>query len=201
MKGALTRLQTLLLTERHRLPLWLPVFIALGVLTYFQPLTEPAVWWALGGCLLAIPLLIMGWHRLEGRASGCVLLCLSLGFLAAWSENHRAPPMPELPRRAVMLTGHVQAVDMLPARVEGAPGGRRVTLSHVRFETWLDEGMAPLKRTLRIRLRDDDSLVFGPGNDLRIRALLEAPLFPLCPERGTCNGRHGLAGKREPVGL
>lgn len=181
MKGVLTRFQTLLLTERHRLPLWLPVFIALGVLAYFQPLTEPAVWWVPGGCLLSAPLLILGWRRLDGRVSGCVLLCLSLGFLAAWGENHRASPMPELPRRAVILTGHVQAVDMLPARAEGAPGGRRVTLSEVRFETWLDEGMAPLKRTLRIRLRDDDPLVFGPGNDLRIRAILEAPPFPVMP--------------------
>ncbi|MCH4091803.1 ComEC/Rec2 family competence protein [Acetobacter sp.] len=181
MKGVLTRLQTLLLSERHRLPLWLPVFIALGVLAYFQPLAEPVFWWAPAGLVLSAPFLIVGWHRLGGRMAGCALLCLSLGFLAAWSENHRVPPMPELPRRAVILTGHVQAVDVLPARTEGAPGGRRVTLSHVRFETWLDEGMAPLKRTLRIRLRDDDSLIFGPGNDLRVRALLEAPPFPVMP--------------------
>ncbi|AQS85703.1 MAG: ComEC/Rec2 family competence protein [Acetobacter aceti] len=181
MKGVLIRFQTLLLTERHRLPLWLPVFMALGVLAYFQPLTEPVVWWALGGGFLSAPLLIFGWHRLGGRVSGCAILCVSLGFLAAWSESHRAPPMPELPRRAVILTGHVQAVDMLPARNEGTPGGRRVTLSGVRFETWLDEGMSPLKRTLRLRLRDDDSLLFGPGNELRIRALLEAPPFPVMP--------------------
>ncbi|NHN89726.1 ComEC/Rec2 family competence protein [Acetobacter conturbans] len=177
----MSRLQTLLLEERHRLPLWLPVAVAVGVLVYFQLHHEPLPWAALALALISLPVLVFGWHRLGGRLTGSALLCVALGFLAAWSETHRAPPMPELPRRAVILTGRVQAVDVLPARSDDATMGRRVTLAGVRFETWLDEGMPPLRRTLRVRLKDDDALLIGPGDELRLRALLEAPSFPVMP--------------------
>lgn len=182
MKGAvLARIQALLLSERFRLPLWLPVGLALGALVYFQLRHEPAPWMALTGLPVSFFVLIVGWWRWSGRLAGCALLCVALGFLAAWSEAHRAPPFPELPRRAVVLDGRVVSVDQLPARESGESGGRRVLLAEVRFESWLDDGMAPLRRTLRLRLRNDDALVFGPGDRLQLRALLEAPPFPVIP--------------------
>ncbi|NHN84990.1 DUF4131 domain-containing protein [Acetobacter musti] len=204
MKRALPdRLQARLLSERHRLPLWLPVGLAAGVLAWFQPRYEPSPWLALAGLILSLPILIAGWWRLSGRLAGSALLCVSLGFLAAWTEGHRAPPMPELPRRAVVLTGYVLSVEQLPSRAEGDPGSRRVTLSGVRFMTWLDAGMAPLRRDLKIRLRDDDGLVFGPGDRLRIRALLSPPPFPVMPgardlQREAWFG--GLAGTGRALG-
>ncbi|MBB3884082.1 ComEC/Rec2 family competence protein [Acetobacter oeni] len=197
------RFQRLLLSEHHRLPLWLPVGLASGVLLWFQPRYEPSPWFALAGLVLSCPVLIAGWWRLSARLAGCALLCVSLGFLAAWSEGHRAAPMPELPRHAVILTGRVLSVDQLPSRVEGEPGSRRVTLAGVRFETWLDAGMAPLRRSLRVRLRTDDSLIFGPGDRLQVRALLSAPAFPVMPgardmQREAWFG--GLAGTGRALG-
>ncbi|NHO52501.1 DUF4131 domain-containing protein [Acetobacter estunensis] len=174
-------LEERLLSERHRLPVWLPVCVAFGVLLYFQPRHEPVFWPALLSAGFSIFILIYGWYRIGARVVGSVVLCLSLGFLAAWTECHRLPPMPELPRRAVMLSGHVRAVDQLAPREGAESGGRRVTLANVRFETWVDDGMAPLARTLRIRLRNDDPLVLAAGDELRVRALLTAPPFPVIP--------------------
>ncbi|NHO32415.1 ComEC/Rec2 family competence protein [Acetobacter fallax] len=204
MSGSLPdRFQALLLSERHRLPLWLPVGLALGVLAWFQPRYEPSPWLAVIGLFLSFPVLFAGWWRLSGRIAGCALLCVSLGFLAAWSEGHRAAQMPELPRRGVILTGRVLSVDQLPSRATGDPGSRRVTLGDVRFDTWLDAGMAPLRRSLKIRLRNDDDLVFGPGDRLQVRALLSAPPFPVMP--GTRDMQReawfgGLAGTGRALG-
>ncbi|WP_415489721.1 ComEC/Rec2 family competence protein [Acetobacter sp.] len=180
MRDGVIRLQARLLEERHRLPLWIPVGLVGGVLTYFQFHTEPAPWGALLLALISLLAMIVGWQRLGSRLIGTASFCLALGFLAAWGETHRASPMPELPRRAVVLNGRVQAVDILPAR-EDAAGGRRLTLASVQFESWLDAGMAPLSRTLRIKLRDDDPLPIGPGDRVRLRALLVAPPFPVMP--------------------
>lgn len=130
---------------------------------------------------LSVAALCVLWRRLDGRLLGAASLCLSLGFLAAWSENRRASPMPELPRHAVELTGRVRSVDVLPARRDGETGARRITLADGVFGTWLDAGMSPLHRTLRLRLKETDTAVLMPGDRIRVRALLAAPPFPAMP--------------------
>ena len=80
----------LLLLERTRLPLWLPVFMGVGVITYFALRSEP--WWWLGGAATAacLPcaLLAKPWPML--RAASLPFLAAAAGFASAQFATARA---------------------------------------------------------------------------------------------------------------
>jgi competence protein ComEC len=154
--------------ERRRFVIWLPVFMAAGVVAYDALTVEPPVWSGAAG--MAVTLLLArivrsAWWRL----TTVPLLALLLGFVAAQVATWRAPPVPELPRRATVVSGTVQAVEPLPQ-------GRRITIVSPR----LDDG-PPLTRTLRVRLRAGDEIDLASGDSVRLRALVEPPAPPAYP--------------------
>ncbi len=167
----MTWLAAIASAERDRAALWLPVFMAGGVLAYYGLRFEPPAWAgaavALPALLAAIRLRRMGWRL----AAASALAAFAIGFAAAQFATARAPP-PEtaLPTHATQVTGTLRAVEALPE-------GRRVTLEAVR----LDDGQTPLARFLRIRLRRDDHAALGTGDTLRVRALVRAPGPPAYP--------------------
>ena len=148
---------------------WLAVALGAGVLLYFQASEEPG-----GGALwLGLPLALLGFWiarraPLAGWAVGLVAAGL-IGFGVAGWHAARMPPPLDLPRGAVVLTGTVTEVELLPQ-------GRRVTLAAARIAE--DE---PLARTLRIRLRADDPARPAPGDTLSLRAMLRLPTAPVVP--------------------
>jgi competence protein ComEC len=160
----------LLAGERGRLAPWLAVAMGAGVIAYFGLREEPPGW-----TLLLAPLLILlavlvaqrmpqaGWViGLAGAAA--------LGFgVAAW-HAWRAPPLATPPSRAVILSGIVQHVDLLPE-------GRRLTLAAARFGP--DEPIQP--RSFRVRLRANDPARPEPGDRVTVRALVRAPSAPAFP--------------------
>lgn len=175
-----------LLAEQRRLVLWVPVGMALGVLVYFLLPQEPGAWWGVGlpvaGLALGLGVLVAGWLSLWTRLAGGACMAVALGFVSAWSVGHRQPPMPELPRRAVVVSGTVQSVMVLPPRgADDAAGTRRVVLAGARFATPLDHDMLPLRRTLSLTLRADDPAILVPGTVVQVRALLRPPPFPAFP--------------------
>lgn len=174
-----------LLSEQRRLVLWVPVGLALGDLAYCLLRQEPSPLWGVGVPLAGLVLggcgLVAGWRSLWARLAGGGCMALAVGALAAWVATHRQPPMPELPRRAVMVSGRVQSLTLLPPRGAEAEGVRRVVLAGARFETPLDHGMAPLQRTLSLTLRPDDPASLWPGRAVQVRALLRSPAFPALP--------------------
>jgi competence protein ComEC len=155
--------------EQGRFMPWLPVFMGAGNVLFFARPEEPAAW--IGPALLglALPLLALCWRARLPRAAASCLVALALGFAAASLRTHALPPMPDLPRGAVMLSGVVMAVEPLPQ-------GRRVILGHVALG-----GGAVMARGLRLRLRDTDRRPLGPGDRLAVRALLRAPFAPAYP--------------------
>ena len=157
--------------DRDRFPVWLPVFMGAGVLTYFSLRFEPPIW--LGAAVLGPALL--GWTLGRGRAAIRVLLppvmAISLGFSASQFATARAPPVETgLPSHAAILTGTIQAVEALP-------GGRRVMLAGVR----LNPTAPPLSRLLRIRLHRKDVTPLQAGDTIRVRALVRPPPPPAYP--------------------
>ncbi|SHK18948.1 competence protein ComEC [Roseomonas rosea] len=155
--------------EWDRWPLWLPVAMGAGILLYFGLTTEPALAWAaLPWPLLALALLLRG--RAPVSAAGLALAgAVALGFAAALLHARAAPAVPDLPRTATIITGRVEAVDLLPE-------GRRVVLAAPR----LDE-RPPLERRIRIRLRANDPARPAPGDQLSVRALLRPAMAPAYP--------------------
>ncbi len=154
--------------ESGRFILFLPVFMAGGVIAYFAWPHEPRVWPAALLAALLLPAAIR--TRTASIQAGCLCAVLfAAGFASAGRATWSAPPWVELPRRAALVTGEIAALDILPE-------GRRVSLAAPRLD-----GGAPLPRGLRIRLRDSDQTSLQPGDAIQIRALLRAPSPPSYP--------------------
>ena len=163
-------LETLAAAEQGRLVLWLPVFLGTGVLVYFGLRAEPPAW---AGAALALPASLAAWlARGWARAALVPVAAVALGFALAQSATLRALPRETLPYRAVVLTGRVAGVEILPE-------GRRVTVAEVR----LDDGTA-LRRRVRVRLREGDGTELATGDTLRVRALLRPPSPPSYTDSG-----------------
>lgn len=168
--GAAPRLEAWLAAERGRLAPWLAVAMGAGVLAYFSLREEPSAWLAAPAPLLVA----LAWwvaRRAPHAGWGIGLVAAGwLGFGAAALHAAVMPPVADPPRRAVMLSGVVQDVDLLPE-------GRRVTLAGVRFAA----GQPPQPRTFRVRLRANDPARPEPGDRLAVRALVRGPMAPAYP--------------------
>jgi competence protein ComEC len=155
--------------EQGRFLPWLAVFMGAGIVLFFARPIEPPAWIGPAFVGLTLPLVALGWGRQTARAAMACLLALALGFAAASLRTHAMPPMPDLPRGAVAVSGIIVVVEPLPA-------GRRVILGQVTLN-----GGAMLARGLRLRLRNTDLQPLAPGDRLAVRALLRAPFAPSYP--------------------
>lgn len=164
------RLEAMLAPEWQRLPLWLPVALGAGVLAYFAGRAEPGPGWLWLPWPLLLLAVLLGWRGWPMVAWPVALAGMAaLGFALPLWHAARLPPPLELPSRAVILEGQVDAVEALPQ-------GLRVTLAAPRLD-----GAEPLPRWLRVRLRANDPLRPIPGDRIRLRALLRAPSAPSYP--------------------
>ena len=179
--------------EHGRVGLWLPVAMGTGVALYFALLTEPPTWL---GASVAVVLACAAWlARARAIPHACCLAATAaaLGFASAQFASFRAPPLEPLPSRAVVLTGTVSAVELLPDNAQ------RITLTAPR----LHPEMPPLQRDLRIRLRPTDPIRPETGDQLSVRALLRAPqpsLYPGAWDTQRDNFFNGLAGGGTALG-
>ena len=156
--------------ERTRLVLFLPVAMGGGVAAYFGLRAEPPLWPVLAAVSVAAVVTVLAWRNDLLRVVALGLLAFSLGLLSCLAESGRALPLVALPRHATVVEGTVRAVDALP------DGGTRLTISAASLD-----GAQPLVRTIRIRLRADDTAHAVDGERVRLRALLRAPASPAYP--------------------
>lgn len=168
----LRAMEECLLAERGRWPLWLPVFLSVGIGLYFALPVEPNLLWGwaglaacLGGLLLvrrrSLPLLL---------AASC-LLAVALGYVVVQARSLRlAAPVVERPTGALMLEGVVVEVEALP------DGGSRLTLDRVAHDR--DDVLVPVKA--RIKAKPGLAPV-NVGDRIRVRAMLMPPAQPAMP--------------------
>ncbi|MBV8092636.1 MAG: ComEC/Rec2 family competence protein [Acetobacteraceae bacterium] len=155
--------------EQGRFLLWAPVFMGSGTLLYFGLRSEPP-WWVGGGLALlcfGAALLTRPWMVIRAAFRAGALV--GLGFAAAQFAAARALPIEPLPTKAVIVTGTVRAVELLPA-------GRRIAIDHVRLENG-----AALARWLRIKLKPLDKAAIETGDVVQIRARMLPPAPPAFP--------------------
>lgn len=173
------------LDQGRQMICWLPVVVGLGAMLYLVLPFEPSILCVV--LVTVLPILMgaacfwWGWQRLFSRLLGFALLSGAIGFGDLAFQARMQPPMPALPTHATVLTGRVQSLEILPPRNDDEDDSHRVTLADAVFETPVDAGMAPLRRTLHIRLRDDDDLLPEPGSTIRLRTMLRAPPPPSWP--------------------
>ena len=148
---------------------WLPVCMAMGVLLFFWLRTDPPGWTGSAAVGLCAGLAALGWRSFAGRLAAVAALAAAVGFLVAQVATWRALPRAELPRTAVIVSGTVRAVDILP-------DGRRLVLDGVR----LGES-EPIARRLRVRFKKGDQTAVVAGDIVRVRALMRPPAGPSYP--------------------
>ncbi|MBF0862349.1 DUF4131 domain-containing protein [Gluconobacter kanchanaburiensis] len=174
-----------MLDQGRQLICWIPVGVGLGAMLYLALPFEPSVL-----CVVLLTLLFglsgagcfwWGWQRLFPRLLGFAFLALATGFGDLAFQARMQPPMPVLPTHATILTARVLSLEMLSPRSDDEDDGHRVTLGDAVFDTPVDAGMAPLRRTLHIRLRDDEDLLPGPGSMIHLRTMLRPPPPPSWP--------------------
>lgn len=148
---------------------WLPVFMAGGVIGYFQLLTEPAFW--IGPALVtgSLAICILAWRTFATRAAALAMLAAAIGFMAAQASTAQALPVGSLPRTAVVLTGVVRGVEIMPE-------GRRITIAGAQWPA-----QTALLRTIRIRIMPVDGVALAAGDVMRVRAVLRPPASPAYP--------------------
>lgn len=170
--GVLRVMGECLLAERGRWPLWLPVFLGLGIGLYFALPSEPPAWWGGVAVLLAAAglLLVRGRSLAPLLAASC-LLAIALGFAATqWRSLRLAAPVIERHSGALMLEGVVVEVEALP------DGGSRLTLGQLVHDR--DDVLVPARA--RIKAKAGLSLA-TVGDRIRVRAMLMPPPQPAMP--------------------
>ncbi|MBE7210279.1 MAG: ComEC/Rec2 family competence protein [Gluconacetobacter diazotrophicus] len=183
LRAALRVLAAGLAADRDRWALWLPVAVGAGVLGYFALRVEPRPWIGPAAVAASASGLLSVRRSVAVQALAAAVLATALGFAAAQWQAARMPPMPVLPKRAVLLDGTVSAVDLLP------DGGRRVLVAGTtvraapRRNGEQDSLSAPDTAGLafRVRLRADDPAIVAAGNRIALRAMLRPPPAPDWP--------------------
>ncbi|HEY0425529.1 MAG TPA: hypothetical protein VGC82_19585, partial [Rhodopila sp.] len=97
--------------EQERLAVWLPVFMAAGVLGYYALLAEPPLW---VGPTIGVPAVALAVLLPNNRWLLAPFAAAALGFAAAQTATARAPPIEaDLPAHATVVTGTIRAVEAL----------------------------------------------------------------------------------------
>jgi len=156
--------------ERGRFGLWLPVFMAGGVVFYFSLHAEPDRWvgCAVAGTAIAGAMLARWRPLLRGLLMA--VAAAALGFASCQWATDRALPIEPLPSKGVTVIGLVRGVEVLPI-------GRRILLEHIRI---LDSDRV-LARTVRVKLKANDTGAIATGDTVRLRVLIRPPSSPAYP--------------------
>ncbi len=166
----------LVVAERDRWVLWLPVMFGLGIAIYFGLSFEPPLWLGPAG-VAAVLLAALVVRKADGQGGGALLAVLVMagmmlaGFAAAqWRTAAVAAPTLSERIGPTTVSGRV-------TNVETFPNGPRVTIERPRI-SGLRTDRGPQK--VRLKLRGKQPAV-SPGQWLRVRAILTPPSPPAQP--------------------
>lgn len=169
---AVARVGCALEAEADRWFLWLPVFFAAGIITYFALPSEPALRPAASLVLAALGFVIMVRHASLGLALGIACLTFAFGFTDAKlrTEQVRAPVLTE-ELRHVPITGFVELFEHRSDRRD------RLTLRVIAIG-----GLVDTNRPYRVRVSTAAKHAsFRTGEAVSLRATLRPPPEPVEP--------------------
>lgn len=158
--------------ERSRWFVWLPVALGAGIAAYFALSVEPRPVFALAAIAAAFGLVTAIPRHSLPHAAALVILAASFGFAiaktrAVWVD---APVLPHDMRRADVI-GVVELIEPRPER------GERLTIRVTAIEGLAAEHTPPRIRVRVMTKREG----LQPGDEIRLRATLQAPQGPALP--------------------
>ena len=173
-QAALAAPGRLLVAERERWFLWLPVVFGLGCAACFALPSLPPLGLGIAAVLLGLGLLLatmgLSGRSREGAVAGlAVLAALALGFGLAVARTHTVTA-PVLQREGTY------AVEGRIIGIEETARGARVLMDRLLIER-LDAARTPMR--IRINLRGKVPL--RPGDRIAVRARLQPPMGPVMP--------------------
>jgi len=158
----------------QRWPLWLPVFLGLGIVLYFNFPFEPSLWWGWGGILFfAIAL----WSaRLQTiRLIFLSLSIIVLGFSAALLRTQSLKTeMLQYPLPPLVYEGHVSQIELKPTKKGDLY--QRILLTDLHADT-----LEKLPSKVRVTMKGKRERLW-PGQIIRIRAKLNPVSEPSLPQ-------------------
>ena len=165
----------LILGERDRWGLWVPVALGVGIAIYFSLSVEPSFQSLIPGAGLALfPLTMSFFMRLPHLAHTSLVFCcvVVLGFCAVKvrTETVRAPVI-ERELEFVRIQGHLLAIK------SGADGKARLVIAPTSIG-YLPKNETPKK--IRVSYRGDTTGLL-PGQLIRVRGSLMPPPVPVSP--------------------
>ena len=169
---ALAALAATLQAERPRWFLWLPVFMGLGIATYFSLAVEPSALTVVALLAASAVLRVMGKNTLAGVLITSLLLAMALGFSLAKlrTEWTRAPVLERTLYRAD-VRGVVELVEPRPAR------GERITLRVTSIDG-IDAAKLPARARIRTMVTTPG---LKPGDAIHLKAKIGPPSPPSLP--------------------
>ena len=159
-----------LVAERERWPLWMPVFLGIGIAGYFSLPGEPPGWLGLAGLPCAAGLAWALRKEPRGLLIAVGVALVVAGFALAQLRVHRVGgPVLAEPIRSARIV--VRVVSM-----ETHPRGVRVVLDDLAIE-----GRPAGAMPERVRVTVRGSGGFRPGDRVSMRATLRPPPGPALP--------------------
>lgn len=159
-------------SERDRWLLWLPVGVAVGVVSYFALPSEPSLWIAILALGLAVALAVLA----LGRSS--LLLAMAI-TVAAVALGFGAAKLRTIAASAPVLEGKLgpAAVSGIVVTAEPWENGPRIILAQPKIA-----GLAPDKTPAKVRIRLlRKEPVPRVGQAVSVRAVLMPPTPPALP--------------------
>ncbi len=167
-EGVVAALAAILVAERERWVLWLPVALGAGIALYFGLAREPAGWIGpafAAGLVAMLPVtgrLPVRWPALRPVLVGLLFVALGFGAAQFRTAGLGTPVLAE--QVTTVVGGRVVAV-------EPAARGPRVILEDIDMG---NEFSDPVPERVRLRLRSADARV-RPGDRLRVPARVAPP--------------------------
>ncbi|MEN3973849.1 ComEC/Rec2 family competence protein [Emcibacter sp. SYSU 3D8] len=179
----------MLVAERDRWALWVPVLTGCGIAGYFASAAEWPAWPVLVCAAVAGAAVLL----LHGAAKWLAItaLCIALGLAAAAVRSQLvSAPAITAETRMLSLSGRVDKVERF------SPKEMRLTLSTLVIEGWTPAS-TPARVRVGVRTRGDD---VRPGNLVSLRAVLMPPPGPSVPG-GYDFSRHAWFDRLGAVGF
>jgi competence protein ComEC len=160
-------------TQADRWFLWSPAMFGAGALAYFTLRREPPLWLVIAAAATAIAL--AAWARARASRSIATLSFLTAFLACGFAGGALRTWLVQAPVIRGQAMGGVEGW-VIDVAGPGSGGGGRLLIAPYRIDGVADEALPA-----RIRVTVSPSSLIGPGEAVRLRALLNGPPGPASP--------------------